>query len=303
LVTDRLKQITRRPRTLAYRFRLGTAYLGAPLRHFLRWLVRSSETENFTYDLTPGNKRYLASLIAAVTGRTHEAIEGYIRELEEDEDLAEHLRRAAAAHGAAAPGDRTIRNPPAAYGRRIGWYAIARATKPKVIVETGVDKGLGSCILAAALRRNEHEGRAGAYFGTDINPAAGALFGGPYARHGEILYGDSITSLQALDRTIDLLINDSDHSADYEAREYRTVADKLSADAIILGDNSHATPALLEFALSTGRRFVFFQEKPLDHWYPGAGIGIAYRAREGVAPPRVPPAPVGPATTTTARTT
>ena len=29
------------------------------------------------------------------------------------------------------------------FGRRIGWYAIVRATKPKIIVEAGTKKGIG----------------------------------------------------------------------------------------------------------------------------------------------------------------
>jgi hypothetical protein len=32
--------------------------------------------------------------------------------------------------------------------------------------------------------------------------------------------------------------------------------------------------ALAEFSERSGRRFVFFSERPKDHWYPGAGIGI-----------------------------
>jgi hypothetical protein len=43
-----------------------------------------------------------------------------------------------------------------------------------------------------------------------------------------ILYGDSIESLAKLDESIDLFINDSDHSAEYEAREYITVGPRLS---------------------------------------------------------------------------
>lgn len=63
----------------------------------------------------------------------------------------------------------------------------------------------------------------------------------------------------------------------YEAEEYKTIANKLSEHAIVLGDNSHCTDRLLEFSLETNRHFVFFEEKPLDHWYPGAGIGISFK--------------------------
>ena len=72
-----------------------------------------------------------------------------------------------------------------------------------------------------------------------------------YLNYGRILFGDSIESLKALDGMIDLFINDSDHSAAYEAEEYRTIANNLSQHAVVLGDNSHCTDKLLEFSLQT----------------------------------------------------
>ena len=174
------------------------------------------------------------------------------------------------------------------YGRRIGWYALVRALKPQIVVETGVDKGLGSCVLAAALLRNRSEGHQGHYFGTDINPEAGWLFQDMYRNAGEILYGDSIKSIEQLQGPIDLFINDSDHSAEYEEREYECIATKLSDSAIILGDNAHATDKLYQFALATGRRFLFFSEKPANHWYPGAGIGAAWGKEQVKAAANLP---------------
>lgn len=147
----------------------------------------------------------------------------------------------------------------------MGWYAIVRAVKPHVVVETGVDKGLGACVLTAALERNASEGHHGYYYGTDINPTAGYLLSREYSRYGKILYGDSIESLASLDITIDVFINDSDHSADYEAQEYVTVEEKLAKAAIVIGDNAHCTEELLRFAEQTGRDFLFFKEQPDKH--------------------------------------
>jgi hypothetical protein len=129
-------------------------------------------------------------------------------------------------------------------------------------VETGVDKGLGSCLLTAALKRNKQEGYEGRYYGTDIDPQAGYLLSGDYANYGRILYGDSIESLKQLEGAIDIFINDSDQSADYEAEEYKTVADKLSERAVILGDNSHCTDKLLEFSLATNSALFSSRKTP-----------------------------------------
>jgi hypothetical protein len=55
------------------------------------------------------------------------------------------------------------------------------------------------------------------------------------------------------------------------------VGGKLARDGVVIGDNAHCTTELLEFAEKTGRRFLFFREEPKDHWYPGAGIGAAFK--------------------------
>jgi hypothetical protein len=248
------------------------AYYQPKLEQIERWLTESRETTNFTYDITETNRRYLASMLAVVLRTDPAEIRRYFEELDTDTELKEHIR------GMITAGPHSgVADPTARYGRRIGWYACARVCKPRVVVETGVDKGLGAVVLTAALRRNALEGAEGRYYGTDIDPGAGYLLAPPYSSFGGMLYGDSIESLKALSDPIDLFINDSDHSAEYEAREYEIVSEKLSSKAIILGDNSHATDCLFRFSEATGRRFLFFAEQPANHWYPGSGIGIAFR--------------------------
>ncbi len=252
--------------------KVGGGHLLKPLRNSIKWLFTSRETTNLTYHLEDDNKRYLASLVADVVGEEVSVITAYIKEIEEDAELRTHIALATAQSDLAFMADTEAR-----LGRRIGWYAFVRALKPRIVVETGVDKGLGSCVLAAALMRNQKEGCGGRYYGTDINPKAGYLLSGRYADFGTILYGDSIESLEKMDGEIDLFINDSDHSAGYEANEYKTIENKLSENAMVLGDNSHYTDKLLEFSLRTNRHFVFFQERPLDHIHPGCGIGISFK--------------------------
>jgi len=113
--------------------------------------------------------------------------------------------------------------------------------------------------------------------GTDINPRAGYLLTGKYSEFGKILYGDSIESLKKANMQIDIFINDSDHSDEYEAREYEVIKNKLSSKAFVLGDNSHCTDKLYNFAKANKINFVFFKEEPLKHWSAGAGIGIAWK--------------------------
>lgn len=251
---------------------IGLGYFRQPLLDLGRWVFTSSENTNFTYDLDALNTRYLTSMLADVLGLDFDVVGGYIAEITDDDELSRHIAARTAASDLTFRADGRAR-----LGRRVGWYAVVRALKPCVVIESGVDKGLGACVLAAALLRNAEEGHPGRYYGTDVDREAGYLLAGRYADVGEILYGDSRESLEKFAGTIDLFINDSDHSAAYEASEYSAIEHKLSERAVVLGDNSRDSGALLDFSLRAGRRFVYFQERPSNHWYPGAGIGVSFR--------------------------
>jgi len=162
-------------------------------------------------------------------------------------------------------------------GRRIGWYYIIRIRRPKLVVETGVHHGVGALVINCALRRNRHEGYPGAYLGTDISPTSGELLVHPFNEKSSIVIDDSIATLRSLVTPIDLFINNSDHSAEYDVAEYSSIQKKLSMDAMILGDNSHASDSLRHFSEKTKRNFIFFKEEPSNHFYSGAGIGISFK--------------------------
>lgn len=191
-------------------------------------------------------------------------IEQYFLELESNVHLKQHI---ASQLRASSRGNEI--NGQAFFGRRLGWYAIARTIKPNVVFETGTEKGLGSLVIAEALLRNGK----GRLVTIDIEPQSGLLIGGDWAKVIDRVIDDSLVALSSIDN-IDLLIHDSDHSADHELRELELVASRLSARSIVLSDNSHATSVLAEWSLNCDRQFSFFAEKPLNHWYPGAGIGV-----------------------------
>jgi hypothetical protein len=110
----------------------------------------------------------------------------------------------------------------------------------------------------------------------DINPDSGFLISDTYADVISVQRGDSISLLSNLPEPVNLFIHDSDHSAAHEAAEFRTVEGHLAPSAVVLSDNSHITGELATWAETTGRTFAFFREEPMDHWYPGAGIGAAW---------------------------
>jgi hypothetical protein len=238
----------------------------------VKWTFTSRENHNYTYDLEPRSLDYLAAFLAAVSGRSLSETGRYLEEISGDARLKEHVRRLTLASTEKHVADKEVR-----FGRRMGWYALVRTMRPRLVVETGVDKGLGSVVIAAALMKNVEEGHPGKLIGIDINPCAGYLLRDPYARHGEIVFHDSLATLRNLTGEVDLFIHDSDHNPEFEAAEYAAVSSKLSPNAVILSDNAAHTDELLKFARATGRDFLYFGEKPKDHWWPGEGIGVAYR--------------------------
>jgi hypothetical protein len=240
-----------------------------------RWLVSSGEDTNWTYDLLEQNLVALACTISCITGVPKDKVFVHMKEGNEDRILRDHVSRHTKSSIQRVRADTTCR-----FGRRLGAYAVARIMKPRVVVETGVDKGLGAVLLAAALLRNRDEGFDGQYYGIDINPRAGWLLRAPYDTAGKILYGDSVSILEKIEAPIDLFLTDSDRSTVYEAEEYRVVQPKLGKGAIIVGNYSDSSEALIKLSIERARDYLFFGERPKDHWYRGGGLGFSFHARE-----------------------
>ncbi len=248
-----------------YRLQLIVKFLFDSIKRSLYWLFGSKEFANFTYDLTPKNRSYLAWFIANVCGTTPQEISEYFDELESNSELRDYIQTRLNEHRRGNEIDGQ-----AFFGRRIGWYAIVRALKPTVVVETGTEKGLGSLVLAEALCKNQR----GQLTTIDMEPSSGLLIGERYAGVIARVIGDSLESLRTIEH-IDLFIHDSDHSAEHEAREFQLIESRLTKSGIVLSDNSHATEELAKWSKNSNRKFFYFAEEPYKHWYPGAGIGIS----------------------------
>jgi predicted O-methyltransferase YrrM len=247
----------------------------APYKEKLRlarsWSFKRTEFSNYYYSLTERNKKDLAFTICHITKTPLAQVEGYFHEIDTNQDVSDILFDFRKNHP-------ELRDSSMQMARRIGWYAFIRIVRPKLVIETGVHYGMGALVICAALKKNCEETFLGSYFGTDINPKAGQLLRYPFSEFGRIAIGDSVETLQKNESQIDIFINDSDHSVDYEIKEYNTIASKLSQHSIILGDNAGETDALREFSQSNNRDFLYFREEPNKHFYAGGGIGISYNS-------------------------
>jgi hypothetical protein len=232
----------------------------------LSWLVRNRETTNFTYDLDALNRDQLCWFVATVTGAGIGQVRSWMAELEADAEFHDRLTRRLSVN----PTRRVCASRPH-LARRYGWYAIVRALQPDNVVETGTHLGLGSCVIAAALLRNGH----GRVTTIDIDADSGFLIEEPYASVIDRQIGSSVDELAAMS-DVDMFLHDSLHTYEYESSELAAVEPNLRSDAIVLSDNAHDSAALSHWAERTGRQYLFFKEQPVDHWWPGDGIGVAW---------------------------
>jgi hypothetical protein len=258
-----------RLRRCLLRIKVVHSHFSQKISHSLKWVFLDTEYSNFYYELTPISIENLTQSTAVICQVSVTEIDLYVQELLNDRDLMQHIKS----------GFELVKvgkDAKVAYGRRIVWYAIARAIKPKIVVETGVEHGVGACVITSALLKNQLEGFTGRYIGTELNRKSGKLLSGEYASVGTINFGDSVETLSKLENEIDLFINDSSHDSEYELLEYFTILDKLSHNSIILSDNAHVSSSLSTFSRKMNRKFIFLPEQPANHWYSGGGVGISY---------------------------
>jgi Methyltransferase domain len=232
----------------------------------LNWLVSNRETTNFTYDLSSLNRDQLCWFVAAVTGAEVIQVRSWMTELETDEEFHTKLTKRLSMN----PAWRVNATEPH-LARRYGWYAIVRALQPDNVVETGTHLGLGSCVIAAALLRNGH----GRLTTIDIDSDSGYLIDEPWASVIDRRIGSSVHELANLS-DVEMFLHDSLHTYEYESQELAAVEPNLRSDAIVLSDNAHDSAALSNWAERNGRHYLFFKEQPLNHWWPGDGIGVAW---------------------------
>jgi predicted O-methyltransferase YrrM len=156
-------------------------------------------------------------------------------------------------------------------------YAVVRAIKPKIVVETGVANGVSSAYLLLALQAN---GR-GTLYSVGLNDPqylpAGKSLGWVVPQElrstWKLLLGDSRTILPGLldgiDST-DIFIHDSLHTYEHMLWEYRAAYPHIRPGGLLFSDDAKWNSAFPEFALEVAAprakilRGVGFLQKKAD---------------------------------------
>ena len=147
-------------------------YVGPTVKNWIIWIFTSREDSNFTYALSDRCKTNLAASISSILQKDYEEISSYFREIEGDADFNSYVRRLWGSHP-----ERNRTDEAPNVGRRIVWYAIARATKPRIVVETGVDHCFMCCPLPQRVR-----GTPGPILRYRYQPERWLLFAAPLLR-------------------------------------------------------------------------------------------------------------------------
>ena len=208
------------------------------------------------------------TVVAAALRVPASVIAGYIDELQADDELRDEINRRLIGLG---------RNATMPYGRRVGWYAVARQRRPELIVETGIHDGLGSSVLLRALDRNG----AGRLVSFDIRADVGVLVPDRLRARWTVVIGNTLRDIAALEQPVDMFIHDSDHRYAHETAELEAIEGVAAPRAALMTDNAHATTAFHDFCVARGLTPWVFIEAPRDHFYPGAGMGLAIASSGG----------------------
>lgn len=128
-------------------------------------------------------------------------------------------------------------------------YAIVRALRCSVVVETGVANGQSSFILLQALAANDH----GRLVSIDVRPDVGDLLRDEDKSRWELRLLDERDRRDSFRRIIsalppiDLFIHDSDHSYYWNKFECDEAARNLAPGAIVANDDATLHQAFLDF--------------------------------------------------------
>jgi predicted O-methyltransferase YrrM len=120
-------------------------------------------------------------------------------------------------------------------------YLLVRATRPRIVVDTGVLYGASSAHILAALAHNRRGKLHSIDLGHDVGEPPHDYFVPPeLQRHWELIIGDSRRELPPLLRrcgSIDLFHHDSLHTREHMTWEYETACRYLSDDGVLSSDD------------------------------------------------------------------
>ena len=165
------------------------------------------------------------------------------------------------------------------FGRRLLWYILVRSLKPNLVIESGVDKGLGSALMIYAQYKNtqEEKNKNFEYVGTDIIEKKNFLFNFKNSKFKmyKFIFEDTLKFLQNFkDKKKIIYISDAEHNYDFELKEFNLIKKNLIDNSVIISDNNSGS--LSSFSIKNNKKLIYFHEEPKNFWYGGGTSSVSY---------------------------
>lgn len=241
-------------------------------RDFRVWMARIIECRNPLLWLSAINHdRQRLQLLRFISQQPAGTLAGYLREIEEDSKFIEDIRAKFSQwtdYKPRATDFMLIRNWGSVLFNEVTLYAIVRAKRPQVMIETGGTPGKSTAFILRAMERNN----TGLLYTIDLPPAmnsatrlskhvmwheslpAGAVSGWVVpdylrARHTTLIgkSSDRLPPLLQMLGSLDIFLHDSDHSYENMMWEFETSLPKMASDGLILSDDVMDNTSFFDF--------------------------------------------------------
>lgn len=142
-------------------------------------------------------------------------------------------------------------------------YAMVRARRPALIVETGVANGHSSYLMLRALERNG----SGRLISIDLDARAGVLVDSSLRAAWDLRIlpetgrGAAFRGLMRQLGAIDVFIHDSDHQYQWQRLELATAAGSVRSGGVVASDDVDASFAFVDVARERGWRPTLLVER------------------------------------------
>lgn len=135
-------------------------------------------------------------------------------------------------------------------------YNLVKKTRPNVVVETGVAKGVSTSYILAALNDN----KKGRLISVDILKDAGFLVDKDLKSRWDFKCGTSLEVLPQLPVPhIDMFIHDSQHTYDTMMFEYQWAYPRLKKGGVLLSHDINKNDAFFDFAKEVDEEVMFIR--------------------------------------------
>jgi len=267
-----IRRATNRLRWLL-KFRLMRMYGFPVLEHpwvAAKYVLWDPEVESYTYELA--NESEYVAFIAPLLGVQPQQVAVWIDEAKTDPYLTRDR------------GFRWSAKRRLPLGNRLMWYPIARALKPKLIVEAGIHEGLGSEMFLVALSRNSSEGFPGRLVSFDIHEDTGGLVHPDLRARWTRIIESTLTGMPKALRglEVDLYVHETPHDPQIIRGELRCALRHAAQRLAVIDSSGLIRTVLRDHCAVHGGSHHFFLDQPKNHIVRSFGMGLAFFERSRI---------------------